>query len=158
MQKAVKALELRLEHKPWRVVAQEVGYSDPKAAYKSVMDYLETQPRENREQFITQETERLERLREKVAPGLPEREHIDAYLKITDRIHRLQGVSDKVVHSNDPKNPLPQNVTTNIQVNLNVLSAEDLNAYDRALQKLELAASEGDQAGDSDRALQTQPH
>ena len=157
MQKAVKALEVRLEHKPWRKVAEEVGYANAGAAYNSVMSYLETQPRENREQFIIEETERLEALREKLAVGLPGREVVDVYLKVTDRIHRLQGINDKVVHSNDPKNPLPSNVTTNIQVNLNVLSAEDLNAYDKALAQLELAASQADTGSDSDGAVSSQP-
>lgn len=130
---------MRIEHKPWRLIAEECGFNDQGHAYNAVMRYLDTIPKENIQEFIREEVIRLEALREKLAPGLPEAKHVDAFMKVTDRIHRLMGINDKLeIKGAGPKGEhlIRQDVTIKGEIDLGVLSEDELRSYRSLLEKL----------------------
>ena len=99
LDRAVKAMQMRLDHKSWEVIAKELGYDNPSGPYKAVMRYMEMFPAENVDEFRKIETKRMDFFREKVLESIKSEKFLDldrveSYLKITDRVYRLMGVNN----------------------------------------------------------------
>lgn len=95
--KAAKALELRLASKTWAEIAAAVGYANAAGAYKSVMQLMSELPAENLQEFRSVEVPRLEKLRAELYPLAPrDKDCLNGYLQLTDRIHRAMGLSNKL--------------------------------------------------------------
>lgn len=94
--KAEKGLELRLQHKPWKEIAEALGYADDSGAYNAVMRYMERLPAENREQFRAEEIVRLEAIRQKWAGRTGDKDGLASYMAVSDRLQRLYGIRANV--------------------------------------------------------------
>lgn len=145
---AEKALDLYLKSWNWREIAQELGLANPSVPWAAVQALLVERPAEHLATWRKIELPRLETLRKAYHKNAHKKlTGLAAYLQITDRIHRLMGISSKVEVTGKGGKELPAAQTTvNVQLNLGALNADELRTLDAFLAKAG-TISTGDHAG-----------
>lgn len=105
--KAMEALKLRLQSMSWPKIADALGYSGPSGPYQAVQKLMQELPAEDAAEFRRLECERLEEIRAGLKPYIErDKKSLEAYLGVTDRLHRVMGVAQKHEHSGPNGQPI----------------------------------------------------